>query len=511
MASPLRHPLSAAIWLVMAVIYLPLLPAVAMLFTPALSLDSWQALADDPQLPQAFAATLVSTVLATLGSLVIALGFITLLWPGERWRRLCTQLPWMLAVPHVAFATSALLLFAEGGLFYQACTFCSPQLDRYGIGLGLTLAVKESAFVLWALYAALPEAQLAQKNVVLRTLGYGRLQRLCWLVLPSIAPALGAVMLAVLAWSLSVVDVAIILGPGNPPTLAVLAWQWLSQGDARQQAQGTLVCLLLLLTLALLAGVGFGIWKAWRRTLPNLSGVRRRASPPVPEKSLAWWLPGCGILCAIVLLGLARPIDAAMSPLTTSLTLGLLSGVLALGLSFLWLEWGPRRGALWIWLPLALPALPLVSGQYAVALTLGIDGQFAAVLWGHLLWVLPWTLLVLQPAWQKLDPRLFLSARTLGWGRMKIFWMLKCPLLVRPALLAFATGFSVSMAQYMPTLWLGAGRFATLTTETVALSSGGSLPILATRALGLLLVTGIVFGIAALLSRLAGRYRRGLR
>lgn len=266
---------------------------------------------------------------------MIALGFITLLWPGERWHRLCTQLPWMLAVPHAAFATSALLLFAEGGLFYQVCTFCSPQLDRYGIGLGLTLAVKESAFVLWALYAALPEAQVAQRNVVLRTLGYGRLQRLCSLVLPTIAPALGAVMLAVLAWSLSVVDVAIILGPGNPPTLAVLAWQWLSQGDAQQQAQGTLVCLLLLLTLALLAGVGFGIWKVWRRTLPNLSGVRRRASLPVPEKSLAWWLPGCGILCAIVLLGLARPIDAALSPLTTSLTLGMLSGVLALGLGFL--------------------------------------------------------------------------------------------------------------------------------------------------------------------------------
>jgi putative thiamine transport system permease protein len=36
-----------------------------------------------------------------------------------------------------------LLTFAEGGLFYQVCTFCSPQLDRYGIGLGLTLAVKE--------------------------------------------------------------------------------------------------------------------------------------------------------------------------------------------------------------------------------------------------------------------------------------------------------------------------------------------------------------------------------
>jgi putative thiamine transport system permease protein len=79
-------------------------------------------------------------------------------------------------------------------------------------------------------------------------------------------------------------------------------------------------------------------------------------------------------------------------------------------------------------------------------------------------------LLVLQPAWRRIDPRLILIARTLGWSRAKIFWLAKCPLLVRPALLAIATGFSVSMAQYMPTLWVGAGRFATLTTEAVALS-----------------------------------------
>ncbi len=511
MVSSLRHPLSVLVWLAMAVIYIPLLPAGAMLVTPALSQANWQSLADDPQLPQALAATLVSAIIATLGALVIALFFITALWPGERWRRLCSHLPWLLAVPHVAFATSVLLTFAEGGLFYQVCTFCSPQLDRYGIGLGLTLAVKEGAFVLWAIYAVLPETRLAQQNVVLQTLGYGRIQRLCWLVLPTIAPALGAVMLAVLAWSLSVVDMAIILGPGNPPTLAVLAWQWLSQGDAQQQAKGMLLCLVLLTLLALLAALGYGVWKAWRRTLPGLSGIRHSSALVVPEKTLSWLLPGCGILCAIVLLFLARHEDVARSFIATSLALGLLSSLLALALIVIWLEWGPQRGAQWVWLPLALPALPLVSGQYVVALTLGIDGHFTAVLWSHLLWVVPWMLLVLQPAWRRLDPRLILTARTLGWRRAKIFWLLKCPLLVRPALLAFATGFSVSMAQYMPTLWLGAGRFATLNTETVALSSGGSIPVLAQRALGLLLVTGIIFGIAALLSRLAGRYRRGLR
>ncbi|MCY0774359.1 thiamine ABC transporter permease [Enterobacter cloacae complex sp. 2022EL-00788] len=509
MASPLRYPLAGLAWAAMAAIYLPLLPASGMLLAPAFSPAGWAALFADPQLPQALAATLVSSLIATLGSLFIALSLLALLWPGEGWQRLTARLPWLLAVPHVAFATSALLLFAEGGAFYRMCTLCSPQLDRYGIGLGLTLAVKESAFVLWALYAALPEKRLAQQKIVLHTLGYGRMQALCWLIIPAIAPALGAVMLAVLAWSLSVVDVAIVLGPGNPPTLAVLAWQWLTQGDAQQQIKGTLLCLALLLLLAALAAAGYGLWAAWRRSQPDVSGRRRASHSALPARTLGGLLPLCGALCAIVLLMLAGRDD--VGPVSDSLSLGLLSSLLALALLFLWLEWGPPRGARWIWLPLALPALPLVSGQYAVALRLGIDGQYATVLWSHLLWVIPWMLLVLQPAWRRLDPRLILTARTLGWGQAKIFWLVKCPLMVRPALLAYATGFSVSMAQYMPTLWLGAGRFATLTTEAVALSSGGSVPILASRALGLLLLTSSVFALAVLLSRLAGRYRQGLR
>ena len=61
MASPLRNPLSGLVWAAMAVIYLPLLPASGMLLAPAFSLSNWAALFADPQLPQALAATLVST------------------------------------------------------------------------------------------------------------------------------------------------------------------------------------------------------------------------------------------------------------------------------------------------------------------------------------------------------------------------------------------------------------------------------------------------------------------
>lgn len=110
--------------------------------------------------------------------------------------------------------------------------------------------MKESAFLLWFLVAVLSEKRLLQQVIVLDSLGYSRWQCLNWLLLPSVAPSLAMAMLAIVAWSLSVVDVAIILGPGNPPTLAVISWQWLTQGDADQQTKGALASLLLMLLLA---------------------------------------------------------------------------------------------------------------------------------------------------------------------------------------------------------------------------------------------------------------------
>ncbi|MGE9244501.1 thiamine ABC transporter permease, partial [Escherichia coli] len=76
---------------------------------------------------------------------------------------------------------------------------------------------------------------------------YSRWRCLNRLLLPSVAPSLTMAMLAIVAWSLSVLDVAIILGPGNPPTLAVISWQWLTQGDADPQTTGALASLLLML------------------------------------------------------------------------------------------------------------------------------------------------------------------------------------------------------------------------------------------------------------------------
>lgn len=511
MAAPLRYPLILLAWGTMAAIYLPLLPAAGELVGAARSPAHWRALFADPQLGQALAATLVSTLLSVGGALLIALTVVAALWPSLRWRRLASRLPLLLAVPHLALATAALLLFAEEGWIWQWLPLLTPPVDRYGIGLGLTMALKESAFVLWVIYGLLGEKRLADQATALKSLGYGRWQCLRWLVLPALLPALGMVLLAATAWSLSAVDVALVLGPGNPPTLAVLAWQWLSQGDDLQQAKGALASLLLMTILGGLALVAWGGWRIQRQYQPNLRGIRHPHPHALPGRLLAALLPLSGLLGALLLAGLARSAPPQMDALGNSLGLALAACALGAAVCLLWLACGPTRGDGWVWLPLVLPALPLAAGQYRLALYAWLDGEWWTVLWGHLLWVVPWMLFILRPAWRQRDPRMAIIARTLGWGPTRIFWLLTLPSLTRPLLTALAVGFSVSIAQYLPTLWLGAGRIPTLTSQAVALSSGGEVQTLAAQALWQLLLPAVCFTLTALLTWLAGRYRRGLR
>ncbi|MGU7800857.1 thiamine ABC transporter permease, partial [Escherichia coli] len=60
-------------------------------------------------------------------------------------------------------------------------------------------------------------------------------------------------------------------------------------------------------------------------------------------------------------------------------------------------------------------------------------------------------------------------------------------------------------------VWLGGGRTPTLTSEAVALSSGGDSTRLAAQALWQLLLPAICFMVTTLIAWCIGRRRRGLR
>ena len=84
-------------------------------------------------------------------------------------------------------------------------------------------------------------------------------------------------------------------------------------------------------------------------------------------------------------------------------------------------------------------------------------------------------------------------------------------MLLKPILVAAGVGFAVSIGQYLPTLLIGAGRLPTITTEAVALASGGDRRIIGIYAFLQLLLPLIGFVLAALIPALMFRNRRDMK
>ena len=67
----------------------------------------------------------------------------------------------------------------------------------------------------------------------------------------------------------------------------------------------------------------------------------------------------------------------------------------------------------------------------------------------HLVFVLPYTVLMLRGPYLAFAPRWLAVGRSLGRGPAELFVRVRLPLMRRPILVALAVGFSVSVAQYL--------------------------------------------------------------
>lgn len=557
MAETLRHTLKRPLpqpiytrdswpsqWLAalpVALIFGPLLPGLWWALLPAAEPSVWHALWLDTQWPQALRATLTSTLLGTALACSFAALLATLHYPGALWLSLQRRLPLLLSVPHAAFAVGLFFLLAPSGWLArgvaQLVGWSSPPdwvtvQDPHGLSLALALAIKESWFLLWVLAAVLGEQAVARQMVMARSLGYNRVQAWVLILWPQLLPRLVWPMVAVLAYGLSVVDMAIILGPGTPPTLAVLIWRWLTDPDAALQARGSAAAILLLAMLLLGALTARELWRLVQRCRPYPTGQRKPLRPLAPmwpwlNLHTPLLLTGYAVVAVLLLWSVAQAWffpalwpeavslqswqQADWAPFWTTLWLALAASLLCLPAVLVWLEWGPQRFNALLYLPLIVPALPLVAGQYAALLHLHLDGTAVALVWSHLLWVLPYMVLTLMGAYRAFDSRLMRSARALGCSRLRACLCVKWPILFRPIMAALAVGFAVSVAQYLPTLFAGGGRFATVTTEAVALSAGGNRRVLAVQALLQIALPLAGFALAALLPYWASRQRKELR
>jgi putative thiamine transport system permease protein len=196
---------------------------------------------------------------------------------------------------------------------------------------------------------------------------------------------------------------------------------------------------------------------------------------------------------------------ASSGTLWVTTGLALASSLSALLWAVAWLElaphsWQAKAQAL-LYLPLALPSVLWALGLHKLALAWGLDSQASGLWLAHTLACLPYVLLSLQGPYTGFDARLAQLAATLGRSRWAFLWQVKWPMLRAALTASLAVGFAVSVAQYLPTLYVGAGRFNTVSTEAVTLASGGQRSLTAAYAGLQWLLPVLMFALTARLGR----------
>ena len=393
--------------------------------------------------------------------------------------------------------------------------------------------VKEVPFLLLMTLAALSQIRAQQARDTALALGYSPVTAWFKTVFPRVYAQIRLPVFAVLAFSMTVVDVSLILGPTTPTTLSVQILKWMNDPDLSMRFLASAAAVW---QLALVVGTLL-LWRVGEIVIAALgrrwvaSGARGRATRTIRTLSLTAALLSAsaivfGILGLLVwsfagfwsfpdLLPGAFTLKTWMRhamnlwPIVAeTLIIASASTLVALLLTLACLEAEERHGfrpgsrALWLlYVPLIVPQIAFLTGLQTLAVFTGIDGNRTAVIAVHIIFVLPYVFLSLADPFRAWDARYGHVARALGAGCDGVLWRVRLPMLLRPILTAAAVGFAVSIGQYLPTLLAGAGRVQTLTTEAVALASGGDRRVISVYALSQTALALLPFAFALFCSR----------
>ena len=518
-----------------------------------LTLSHFESLLAFPGLGRSVLLSLATGLITTLVALVIVITFVSG-WYGTRaFSRVQHIISPLLSVPHAAAAFGLALLIAPSGFFFRLIspTFTGSSRpldlfilnDPFGLAMMAGLVAKEIPFLLLVTLAALPQTSARRSGQIAQAVGYGRISGFIFVTWPLVYRQIRLAVFAVIAYATSVVDVAVILGPLTPPPLSVRLTQWMSDPDIALRFTASAGALLqLLVTIGAIA-----IWIIGEKLLARLIACRRNAGR---RYSMDGWARGLGLglivtAAGIIFLGLvllaiwsfagfwvfpdnlprgftlgnwSRVLPSLASPLGTTLWTGLVATLIAVALALGCLEreartgrTGGSRALLFVYLPLIVPQVSFVFGLQLFFLGFGLDATWGALVLVHLVFVLPYVFLSLSDPWRAWDTRYASISHGLGTSPNRTFWRVRLPMLLKPALVASAVGFAVSVGQYLPTLLIGGGRWPTITTEAVALASGGDRRVIGVYAFVQMVLPFVGFALATLVPALLFRNRNDMK
>ncbi|WP_025552370.1 ABC transporter permease, partial [Vibrio parahaemolyticus] len=504
--------LRALYLIIIAVCILPTIPGLLGVVVSALgyvppiglhhfSLDGFNAVFDWEGVWTSIGLTFYSAIFSSYLACLITFAILQASWGSKFWRKIEVSLSPLLAMPHVAFAIGFAFLFAPTGMGVRvlnqlfgydpnAQTVNDLALlikDPHALGLVIMLAIKEVPFLLLMSIPILQQLKVDKIEKVSHSMGYSSAQAWWKCVFPQWIAKLRFPMLAVLAYSLSVVDVALIIGPTNPPTFAVLVWQWFNDPDLSLLPRAAAGAVVLFAIASLL--IGFARLMEWCIT----KGFKRWQY----SGRNGFRLPGKTLFSLIALLALLMiPLmvvwsfaqrwrfpdllpsryslrfweyewHSILGTLEQSMLIAVISATVALALALIAHEYRLRYR--WqvpgyiIAIPMLIPQLSVLFGMQVLTLYLNSNAYFFWVCWAHVFFAFPFIYLSLDGPWRSFDNGLTRVALSLGKSPMQAWLKVKLPILLPAIAFAWAVGISVSLAQYLPTLVLGAGRISTIT------------------------------------------------
>jgi putative thiamine transport system permease protein len=498
--------------------YLPPLGGVRFSLDPALTFITL------PGIDRSIALSLFSGILATAVSTLAALILPGLLYGQSAFRMLGRYLSPILSLPHITVAVGILFLMQPSGWLMR---LISPHLtgydrppvdylfpDQAGLALVLGLVAKEIPFLILMTLSALSQINTRPLLTVARSMGYGPMAAWLYIIVPALWVRLKLPVLIVLVFSLSVVDMALVLASTTPPPLAVRVVTLYQDPDLTQRFVASVAAIAQMIIVIIGAVIFFGGTKLLGRVVmvAARAGWRFNGWPSSVVKIGKAGLLIAGLLpMGLAMLGLVAAmiwsvsvgwrfpsawpealslrhwmgaIDGFAAIVQTTLILGLISSFLGLALVMSWLWVMPPSDrhtynrTSWsehlLFLPLVLPQTGFLFGIQIMLLWLRLDGLIVALIWVHMLFVVPYIWLALAPSWRSFNRSWLNLAGSLGAPPLTRFFRVRLPIMIQPILVSFAIGFSVSAALYLPTIFAGNGQVITLTVEAVTLAAGAS-------------------------------------
>ncbi len=207
------------------------------------------------------------SIASTLISSVVAL--LLAVWLSEHRRNTDTlALNWNLAFPHLVWSVALLLFLSQSGLLARWAAMIGlistpaefPVLvrDRFGIGIILSYLGKEIPFLTLINLAVLRSQSIAYE-LVAENLGANYWQRLHYVTIPQVLPALLAGALLVFGFIFSSYEVPALLGISYPRALPVLALRFFLDPDLRARSEGMVISLIITFIVMVVAVISLRI------------------------------------------------------------------------------------------------------------------------------------------------------------------------------------------------------------------------------------------------------------